>query len=108
MTHWVALDKRTTEYADHISAFQEREIESNFRDFAGRKTDHQKPPAPRDRAQRCFRVRSADRIVDYVDALAAGDAAQAFLHIFVGVVDDLVGAALAAERELAIGRCAGD
>ena len=53
-----------------------------------------KRPCPGDRAQRRLRVGTADRIVDHVGALAAGDAPQPVLQVFARVVDGLVGAVL--------------
>ena len=88
--------------------FEQREIERDLRNLAGRKADHQEAPVPGDRAQRGFRIGSADRIVDHVHALAAGDAAQRLLQVFLRVVDRLVGAALPAEGELVVGRRARD
>ena len=87
MAFRVALDERAPEHADDVAAFEQREIERDLRDLAGRKADHQKAPLPGDRAQRGFGVRPADRIVDHVGALAAGDAAQRLLQVFLRVVD---------------------
>ena len=104
----IALDERAPEHADDVAALEQREIERNLRDLAGRKADHQEAPVPGDRAQRRLRIGAADRIVDHVHALAAGDAAQRLLQVLLRVVDRLVGAALAAEGELVVGRRAGD
>src|SRR4051812_39681753 len=103
MTFRVALDECAPENANDVAALEQREVERNFRDFAGGKPDHQKAALPGDRAQRGFRVCTADGIVNYVSTFAAGCLAQRVLQIRGCVIDDVVGAALAAERELVVG-----
>src|SRR5204863_7331036 len=103
VTLWVALDEGAPEYADDVATLEQREVERDLRNFAGRKPDHQKAPLPRDRAQRGFGVSAANRIVDHVGAFAAGEAAQRFLQILRRIIDARVGAALLAERELVVG-----
>src|SRR5690242_9104029 len=98
----IALDKRAPEHADNVAAFEQREVERDFWNLAGGKTDDQKPPLPRDRAQRRLGVRAADRIIDHVRAFAAGAAPQRVLEVALSVVDDLIGAVLLGKCELLI------
>ena len=59
-----------------------------------------KRPCQAGGAQRRLGGIAADAIVDDVDAVAAGQRAQAFLQIVGAVVDRLVGAVLARDGEL--------
>ena len=68
--------------------------------LAGGEADDQEPPVPRGRAQRRFGVLATDRIVDDVGAGAVGQRLDALLQIFLGVVDDQVGAVTLAGLEL--------
>ena len=56
------------EDADDRASFQQREVERNLRDLAGREADDEQAAAPGDRSQRRLGVRPADRVVDDVDA----------------------------------------
>src|SRR5262245_48791789 len=56
-------------------------------------TDHQHPRLPIDRAQRLVERVAADRVVDNVGALAAGQLAYPVADALAAVVDKLVGAA---------------
>ena len=99
----LAHRERAPEHADDLAALEQHEVERNLRDVAGGEADDEVAALPGDAAQRRLGERAADRIVDDVDAVAAGERLDALLEILVRVVDALVGAVLAAEREL-VGR----
>jgi hypothetical protein len=61
--------------ADDLAGLQQRQVQRYLRDAGGEAHD-QEAPAPRHRAQRGFRVVAADRIVDDVKALLAGNALE--------------------------------
>jgi hypothetical protein len=56
------------EHAHRIDAFDEQIVAAYVRRPATQKAEYEKPPAPRERAQRFLRHLVADRIVDDVDA----------------------------------------
>src|SRR5215510_14509853 len=104
----VTVHPRTPEYADHIAALEQYEVERQLRDVAGGEADHEKPALPRDRTQCRLSVRPADRIVDDIGAAAARSASKRVLQIICSVVDRIVGAMLFGERQFFVRGCAGD
>src|SRR6476620_5656333 len=68
----IAVHPRAPEYADHVAALEQHEIERQFRNVAGGEADHEKPALPRDRTQRRLGVAPANRIVDDIDASVGG------------------------------------
>ena len=70
------------EHADDRASFQQREVERNPRDVAGREPDDEQAAAPGGRSQRRLGVRPADRVVDDVDAAAAGDRLDPLAQVF--------------------------
>ena len=96
------------EHAADIAALQQRQIERHLRNVAGGESDHQEAAFPGDRAQRGLGIAAADRIENNIGALAAGEPPQAFLEIFLGVVQAEFGAVRFGEFKLLVRRCAGD
>ena len=92
----------------HVAALEQHQVERHFRDLAGREADHEETPLPAERTQRRLGVRTADRIVDHIDAALAAEPAQAVAQVLGRVVHDRVGAVLAREAELVVAGGAGD
>ena len=83
-------------------------MSGSFGICAGGEADHQIAPVPGERAQRRLGVAVADRIVHHVDAVLAAELLQSVAQIAACVVHAVVGAVLPGERELVVGRGAGD
>src|SRR5204863_8764256 len=96
----LAHRERAPEHADDLAALQQYEIERDLRDVARGEADHEVAALPCGAAQRDLGVRAADRIVDDVDATAAGERFDPFLEVLAAVIDRFGGTVRAAEREL--------
>src|SRR6516162_1504372 len=94
--------------AADVAAFKEREIEGNFRNFAGGKSDHEIAAEPAERTQRRLGIAAADRIVNYIDAALAAKFFERAAKVLTVVVHGFIGAVLASEDELVVRRSAGD
>src|SRR5262249_14985995 len=105
---WLAPRELAPEHADDRAAFQQREIERDPRNVAGREADDEQATTPGERSQRRLRIRAAYRIVHDVDAAAAGQRGDLFAQIAGAVIDRFVGAVRAADRELLVARRGGD
>ena len=73
----LALGPGAPEHAAHVAAFQQHEVERQFRNVAGGEADHEVAAVPGERAQRRLGVAAADRIVDHVDAVFAAELVRA-------------------------------
>ena len=96
----IALHRLAPEHADGLAAFEQQEVERDFRNVAGGKADDEETALPAGCAQCRLGGIAADAVVDDVDAATAGQPAQTFLEIVGAVVDRLVGAVLARHRKL--------
>ena len=80
------------EHADDRAPLEQRQVQRDARDVAGGEADDEEAALPRRAAQRRLAQGAADRVVDDVDALAAGVLLEPRLEVDVGVVDGLGGA----------------
>ena len=71
MTRGFAACECTPENADNLAAFEEREIERNFRNGAGGKTNNEIAPFPIGCTQRGFGIVTTDRVINDVGTLAS-------------------------------------
>src|SRR6266513_126759 len=95
--HQRAMSAILARWACGFRSAQPPQIERDFRDLAGRKSDDQIPAAPGQRPNRRLRKGSADRIVDDVDALGVRGAAQRVLQVLLLIIDGFIRTMLARE-----------
>ncbi len=88
----VALDGFAPEHADRRRAFDEQQVERDFRDVARGKADDQEAALPGERAYGGLRRVAADAVVDDIDTVSARERAQAALQSVCRIVRALVGA----------------
>src|SRR5690348_2234867 len=91
----IARSKGAPENSDYRAAFEQRQVERNARNFAGREANDQVAALPGHIAQRYFRVGTADRIVNYIDAFASRQIFEALAQVLAGVVDAFISAMFA-------------
>src|SRR4051794_19644637 len=104
----VAADPGSPEHAEDGAALQQDQVERQLRDLAGGKADHEMPSLPGERAHRRLAVGAAHRIEHDVDAVLAADTLEPGAQVLGVVVQHLVGAVGAGERELVVTGGAGD
>ena len=92
----LVFGERTPEHADNRATLQQRQIQRDLRDIAGGKPHHQEAALPGHVAQSQFGVRSADRVIDDIHALAGGDRLDPRTQVFGSVVDQFIGAVVPA------------
>ena len=85
-------------------AFLAEQLGIEWRDGAARLSEEHQHAARRQAVQALGERRLADRIVDDLNPFAAGDLLDRFLEILAGVEDDVIGACVAREPRLLVGR----
>src|SRR5206468_7354120 len=80
------------EHTDDGASLEERKVQRDLRDVAGREPEHEKAAAPRGRSQRRFGEPSTHRIEDDVSALVVGGAFDLIPETVIDVVDRRIGA----------------
>ena len=87
----LALGERAPEHPEHRRALEQAEVDRQFRDASAGKTHHQQAAVPGDAANGLVEQVAADRVVDHVHTLAAGQALHFVLQAGFAVVDQLIG-----------------
>ena len=88
----LALGEGAPEHADHRGALEQGQVHRQLGDAAAGEADHQQAAVPGDGADGLVEQVAADRVVDHVRALAAGQLLDLLLEAGLAVVDQQVGA----------------
>src|SRR6266516_3677721 len=87
MALWLPADERAPEDSDDVAALEQRQVQRDRGDLAGRESDNEEATLPGGGAQRRLAVLATDRVVHDVGAGAAGQLADPRLEVLGGVVD---------------------
>src|SRR5262245_53249600 len=99
---------RSPEHAEDGAALQQHEIERQFWNVSGGKSDDEVAALPGERAQRRLAVAAAHWIEHDVDAVLAADALERVAQLLPFIVHQLMRPVGAGKGELVVGRGAGD
>src|SRR6185437_60343 len=88
------------EESDDVDVLHQHDVRRYLRDAAAGEADDDDASLPGDRAQALIEGVAADRIIDDIDAAAAGDVLDAVADLLARIVDEVIGAGTLGDLEL--------